>query len=984
MKIKSRFTHVQRLVFFAVFLALIATIVIAAITTLSRSTSAAESVTFSEFATHPYASKAGYDRTSQNYYTGVFLCTTADFCPVGQSLNNMSFTSDGTLIATYGNYASNVDSFGVDAGRVGVVPLDIATQTWGNMTFAGSESIDSIRTIGGKQYIPTTDPSDKGGGKSGYLTNVSGAWQFKADNTGAVHQFDMTTLTGSDLWLFGSREWAGGNEGEAVAWRSTDNGATWQQAASEGNQPGQGNGFERFYWGARLGSKIYMQAQGISPTPPVRIFDGVTWTTGTTQKVCPVNDAKLVEVYKEHIVCALGSMITLYDGISTEAVWLSQNTGVGVVRDLHVADDGYLYVAGNLGVARSTDGRTWSRVALTGSNTMSVAVSADRLYLGTDNGKILRSDMTISAMPEVYAAHACFGTDIATGTITAYHSHEGDDSSQPACTKDVVIPAIIDGMPVKRIGDSAFAYDHVTSVSIPSSVTSIGPRAFYQNHLSNLVIPDTVTSIGDGAFESNQLTSLTLSCGVTSIGSQWFAINKLTEVTVPDCITSVDPTAFFGQNPWGGTVETNEDPNHAWSSNDPNVAKFVHDNHWYAQLHTSNPSNPNYLTDGVTHESYYTGDLNGDSDSVDSIGGHLVNPVLLSTRYVDESNNHLSADNQSTGRLTNGVNLTDYLVNNIQAPKFANEAAPTAVEQAEREQSLRQYYRLGSSVSLSAPNIPGYTLLSPSSPHQASLSGRNNTVSFIYRTTQSPPDVNSVDNSTSSVRPGKSQSATSTAHATVSTPTVDQSQGANLPAASIDFSTLSGSPTNADKQIVSQGLAPIIAKSSLRVDTSKPCREIKSAQLLSSSSFVAPDTGHKTLGGLAFELNCETKAGDARVTFSLGDTITDLSSVKVYKKTAGGRTSDITNLVQLANQVSGNSTRTTISYAIKDGGSLDDDGIANHSITDPIYIAVPDDATEATVGKKATWPLLVTIASLVAIAISMMAGILVIRKKLRA
>jgi hypothetical protein len=42
----------------------------------------------------------------------------------------------------------------------------------------------------------------------------------------------------------------------------------------------------------------------------------------------------------------------------------------------------------------------------------------------------------------------------------------------------VVIPSSYFGLPVTSIGDYAFAWNHVTNVTIPNSVTSIGGRAF--------------------------------------------------------------------------------------------------------------------------------------------------------------------------------------------------------------------------------------------------------------------------------------------------------------------------------------------------------------------------------------------------------------------------------------------------------------------------------------------------------------------------
>lgn len=76
----------------------------------------------------------------------------------------MGVTNDGRLVAGYGDWGSNVDSFGVNEGGVYSVPLDLATGEWEmqHAIRAGSEALDTIREINGDLYMPTTDPSDSG------------------------------------------------------------------------------------------------------------------------------------------------------------------------------------------------------------------------------------------------------------------------------------------------------------------------------------------------------------------------------------------------------------------------------------------------------------------------------------------------------------------------------------------------------------------------------------------------------------------------------------------------------------------------------------------------------------------------------------------------------------------------------------------------------------------------------------------------------
>ena len=101
---------------------------------------------------------------------------------------------------------------------------------------------------------------------------------------------------------------------------------------------------------------------------------------------------------------------------------------------------------------------------------------------------------------------------------------------------------------VVSIGASAFSgHGHVTSVTIPDSVTSIGDKAFfYCDGLPSITIPDSVTYIGHWAFSNcNGLTSVTIPNSVTYIGFYaFFECHGLTSVTVSESVTFIGNQAF--------------------------------------------------------------------------------------------------------------------------------------------------------------------------------------------------------------------------------------------------------------------------------------------------------------------------------------------------------------------------------------------------------------------------------------------------------
>ena len=144
------------------------------------------------------------------------------------------------------------------------------------------------------------------------------------------------------------------------------------------------------------------------------------------------------------------------------------------------------------------------------------------------------------------AAEKEYEFDSTTGTIEAYLGDGGD----------VEIPASIDGVEVQIIGADAFSGNSfVTSVTIPSTVTSINGRAFQNcSEIKSVTIKGSGVTIGESAFcNCDSLTTVTMEGNINLIGNKAFAecgsrLRKVNYYGLEEPSFPKNATVFSGSN----------------------------------------------------------------------------------------------------------------------------------------------------------------------------------------------------------------------------------------------------------------------------------------------------------------------------------------------------------------------------------------------------------------------------------------------------
>ncbi|MFV0463327.1 MAG: hypothetical protein ACK5MP_09070 [Nostocoides sp.] len=307
------------------------------------------------------------------------------------------FPYAGKVYLGYGSYTTNsgtASGLGCDVSAYDPVAGSFVVA----MPGVATEAILTYRQIGGRLYVPQTDPTFRPGDPrcGSFASNASGTWRAGGPAADGQHYYDVQAGAPGELIL------AGGGGSAGRIWSSTDGGSTWTQLINETDTIP--DGFERFFWIGRIGSVLYVKAAlgQYSQDSPMRTFDVKRrrWGTVNSRSI----DTGYVTPYGPYLLgedpAFAGSKVISSDGYiyvdTTYAGLVAFNgrsmaypLGRGVSSALIPSDDGAVYAATSAGTFRlSGTGAT----RLDGESRRpgdALAVLGGRLYAGTTTGEVL-------------------------------------------------------------------------------------------------------------------------------------------------------------------------------------------------------------------------------------------------------------------------------------------------------------------------------------------------------------------------------------------------------------------------------------------------------------------------------------------------------------------------------------------------------------------------------------------------------------------
>ena len=238
-------------------------------------------------------------------------------------------------------------------------------------------------------------------------------------------------------------------------------------------------------------------------------------------------------------VSADGSQIFLADSVGVKAFDVEQNGTLTQIANLSLNGTSYSVAAGldgsNLFVASGNSGLQvvgFEKATYNAGDELPQAIvyEGDETlpsgYTGTFTFQVSDGEL----QSNIASVDVTFDTEpLNNGIYTFTNGSDGNievTGCLNTCPANLQIPETINGIPVTKISDAAFADKDSSIVLIPDSVVSVGDYAFLRSNIARVTIGEGVSSIGKSAFAFNQLDAVSFLGDRPTLEPDSFSTNR--------------------------------------------------------------------------------------------------------------------------------------------------------------------------------------------------------------------------------------------------------------------------------------------------------------------------------------------------------------------------------------------------------------------------------------------------------------------------
>lgn len=324
-------------------------------------------------------------------------------------------TNAGNVIRTLHDFAGKLYSgygdWNANTGPIVIRSYDPATNNTFQEFTMRTEQIGRFVTVGNRLYAAGIDPGGGGNEEFAFRSVDSEVWTGSNSPFGYIHVFDIASLDGQGIWLFGST-----NPDNACSYHSSDGGTTWDYKYSSLNLdlPGTtaSQGSNRLFFGGIYKGKVYTQSKYYSSS---RVFNPVTNTWAVGPSLLPqaqnssIFGSRPLEFAGKMVYCAtytaggFGSMYA-FDGTRVTEPLKPIMQSYQSIADQQIYG-GYLYVLawGSNGgaILRTANLTKWELAGRTqlGSYPYSFRILNGIIYVGGINGQVFSAPLPSTFVP---------------------------------------------------------------------------------------------------------------------------------------------------------------------------------------------------------------------------------------------------------------------------------------------------------------------------------------------------------------------------------------------------------------------------------------------------------------------------------------------------------------------------------------------------------------------------------------------------------